>query len=233
VIDHLVSRANIERKLFMKKFDFPSFWNEDHEKNFNMLKLCMQDVKNPRCLEIGGLEGRTSLWLIENIVQPLSGSLTIVEPDIKLNLIHNLSNSRQWVNVEEGKSFNVLNRYIVNYHTFDFIYIDGDHNAKGVLEDLVLSWRILNNNGFLLFDDYEMQAQDPWFYIMHKEFKKPRINFIHPHVAIDAFLSMYRGLYEIIAFNYQLMVRKIGDIDGDNNLMHGDDTQNEMWIKRH
>jgi len=215
------------------KFEFPNFWNEDHEKNFCMLASYMQKFDRPRCLEIGGLEGRTSLWLLENIVKPCNGTLTVVESDVKPNLIHNLSESRQWVNIHKGNSFDVFMYYNVMHRMFDVIYLDGDHNAKGLLEDFVMAWRVLNNGGYMLIDDYEMQAQDPWFYIMHKEFNNPRVNFTHPHVAIDAFISMYRGLYEIKAFNYQLLVRKIGDIGGDKNLLHGDDTQNDEWLKHY
>jgi len=38
--------------------------------------------------------------------------------------------------------------------TFDFIYIDGDHTAEGVLQDAVLAWRLLKAGGIMAFDDY-------------------------------------------------------------------------------
>ena len=38
---------------------------------------------------------------------------------------------------------------------FDFIYIDGAHEAKFVIQDAVLSWGLIPVGGFLLFDDVD------------------------------------------------------------------------------
>lgn len=220
--------------MFMKyKFDFPSFWNEDHYNNFQLLAERMQNVKQPRGLEVGALEGRTTIWLVDNIIKIKKGELFVIESDVKNNLVYNLSTLDKWIRLWKGTSYDALMYYNTTCRMFDFIYLDGDHNAKGLMEDIMLSWKTLNVGGYLLIDDYEMQAQDPWFYIMHKEFEKPRVNFTHPRMAIDAFLTLYRGLYEIVAFNYQVMVRKVGDINGNKNLLHGDDSQNDEWVKQH
>jgi predicted O-methyltransferase YrrM len=37
---------------------------------------------------------------------------------------------------------------------FDIIYIDGNHEPEYVLEDAVLSFRKLKQNGIMIFDDY-------------------------------------------------------------------------------
>lgn len=37
--------------------------------------------------------------------------------------------------------------------TFQLITIDGDHSEVGAHEDLVDCWKLLEPNGFLLFDD--------------------------------------------------------------------------------
>ena len=38
--------------------------------------------------------------------------------------------------------------------TYDIIYIDGSHATSDVLEDAVLSYRLLKPGGLLIFDDY-------------------------------------------------------------------------------
>ena len=38
--------------------------------------------------------------------------------------------------------------------SFDIIYIDGSHAVNDVLEDAVLSFRLLKPEGILIFDDY-------------------------------------------------------------------------------
>ena len=41
-----------------------------------------------------------------------------------------------------------------NHKHFDLIYIDGDHSSEQVKIDLVNSWKVLKNGGFLVLDDY-------------------------------------------------------------------------------
>jgi hypothetical protein len=38
--------------------------------------------------------------------------------------------------------------------TFDFVYIDGSHYSKDVLEDAILSWRLVKPGGIIIFDDF-------------------------------------------------------------------------------
>lgn len=45
-------------------------------------------------------------------------------------------------------------------NNFDIIYIDGNHEPEYVLEDAVLCFRKLKNNGFLIFDDYGWGGPD-------------------------------------------------------------------------
>ena len=43
---------------------------------------------------------------------------------------------------------------------FDIIYVDGNHEPEYVLEDAVLSFRKLKNNGIMIFDDYGWGGPD-------------------------------------------------------------------------
>jgi predicted O-methyltransferase YrrM len=38
---------------------------------------------------------------------------------------------------------------------FDFIYIDGDHTAKGTISDAIRAFSLLKEGGIMIFDDYE------------------------------------------------------------------------------
>lgn len=62
----------------------------------------------------------------------------------------------------------------------DFIYIDGDHRASGVLQDLVLSWQVLKIGGVILCDD----AHD-WIYTNPQGESAVQYS---PRMAIDGFL---------------------------------------------
>lgn len=37
---------------------------------------------------------------------------------------------------------------------FDFIFLDGDHSARGVYNEIALAGKVLNNNGIILLHDY-------------------------------------------------------------------------------
>jgi len=205
------------------------FWNECHIANFDKIASILKNCYNyPRVLEIGTFEGRTATWILENIP---NATLTIVEPDPGPNFHHNLG---RWfetgrLSLVDDYSYNALvglrgNRY-------DLIYIDGDHNACGVLEDAVLAWRLLSTGGILLFDDYEMEIRDPWFYISHREFETARHNgcmWIHPREAINTFLNLYKGQYEMYIDNYQIGIKKFCEI-GKKNLNHGDNSQEAIY----
>ena len=78
---------------------------------------------------------------------------------------------------------------------YDCIYIDGDHCAKQVLCDAVLCWHVLKKNGLLIFDDYRLKLSP-------KELD-------HPQMAIDAFMDVYKGHYELVHKEWQVVLRKI------------------------
>ena len=203
-----------------------NWWKEDHSANFLILSQALQGRKI-EALEIGAFEGRSSVWILDNVISKES-SLTVIEPypepgdnkdiaAVKDNLQYNLSladpgQSRSRVIVGESKT--ILPRLLVEGRRFDLIYVDGDHNALGVLRDLIMAWDLLRVDGYMLMDDYEMETTDPWHFVSHKEFiEYPRIKFLHPKTAIDPFLVIYRGLYEKVIDNYQVGIKKIHDLE--------------------
>lgn len=74
---------------------------------------------------------------------------------------------------------------------FDLIYVDGNHQPEYVLEDGVLAFRKLKQNGIMIFDDYNFGGLD-----VTKR-------------GIDAFLTAYRDRIEYIGFlGGQIFIRK-------------------------
>lgn len=208
---------------FSKKYDF---WEKDHYANFEYIRQYYNggDYGANRYssdfhlnfLEIGVFEGRTSVWLLDNILKKEFtgrglGFLHCIEPRLTENGRHNLVQHIDFLKLYEASSFDILSVLLYKKAVkFDFIYIDGDHNASGLLEDLVLSFKLLKKEGVMLIDDYEMKTTDPWLYESHPEFNEnnPRLRFTHPRIAIDAFLNIYRGQYDLIIDNYQIGIKK-------------------------
>ena len=79
---------------------------------------------------------------------------------------------------------------------FDFIYIDGWHRAEDILKDAILSFRLLDKNGIMIFDDYLWTQPD----ILQA-----------PKISIDAFTTIFSSKLEILkAPSQQIYIRKIG-----------------------
>ena len=77
--------------------------------------------------------------------------------------------------------------------TFDFIYIDGDHTAASVLEDLTLSFTVLNPGGVILCDDAVS-----WKYTHHSTNTKSSDLSLSPRIAVDSFIHCNWSRIDII-----------------------------------
>ena len=81
---------------------------------------------------------------------------------------------------------------------FDFVFIDGSHLGLDVLVDASLAWQLLEPGGTLVFDDYN------W-----SELGDDAL--LRPGPAIDAFLGLVAGKYELLSEDIQVIVRKTGE----------------------
>ena len=172
---------------------------------------------NREFLEIGSFEGRSAVWIVENIMQDgdilgcidtWEGGEEHGEEDmgtVKERFDHNIAILRdkyperyidQYKNTSTKALVEILS--IPNYSKFDFIYIDGSHKAKDVLTDACMAWPLLKPKGLMVFDDYlwTPNARD----ILHR-----------PKAAIDAFTNLFAEEVEIVHIGYQLIVRKKGE----------------------
>lgn len=151
-------------------------------------------------LEVGVNQGRSAMWVLENILTHPSATLTGIDifpegTDFKEKYLSNvtLSGCAQKVTTVEGFSQIELRKLPLG--GFDIIYIDGDHRADGVLADAVLSFALLKTGGVLIFDDYL------WFAGHVPEDLRPQI-------AIDSFITTYRNSIEVIHRGYQIFIKK-------------------------
>lgn len=132
-------------------------------------------------LEVGCFEGRTTLWLFEHVLTDPSAEMFVIDPftagsQQSARFEANLAAYRTRLLVVRGRSETVLLEKRKLFPLFDFIYIDGSHEARDVLSDCVLTWPLLKPGGRVVFDDYywpEMPALDA------------------PTIAVDAFVACY------------------------------------------
>jgi predicted O-methyltransferase YrrM len=180
--------------------------------NFERELARFKGQPNLKFLEVGSYEGRASCWMLENILTQDSSRLTCIDTfegsmehhignrpeELKLATLYDrfLDNIERWqdkVEVKVGYSQIILREMPVD-EVYDFIYIDGSHMAKDVLEDGILAWRMLKPGGLMIFDDYE------WVVSADK--------IDHPKMAVDIFVELYGREIVDKKFNYQSIITK-------------------------
>ncbi len=163
----------------------------------NLLKKLPKDFKY---LEIGSYEGNSALYVAINFP---NSNITCVD---------------LWQDVEEykGKNFNIIENnfdlnlkglsninkikstsddfFVKNKTMYEFIYIDGNHKFDYVLRDCENAWKFLNDDGFLVCDDYI------WNY--YADIK------LNPCFAVNKFLEKNK-VKILLVTNSQIFFQKI------------------------
>jgi len=196
------------------RYEFTSDWVTDNVPHWEQALAHVKGKPNIRALEIGSYEGRSAVWFLENILTHPSSSITCVDifeiPVVESRFDRNILASRSLNKVVKlkGRSDEAL-KYLKPV-TFDFIYIDGSHDAKDVLVDAVLAWELLKPGGVVIFDDYEWHGLDVRFG-PHRR----------PKLAIDSFWDVYAPYAELLHKKSQLILRKNKHVDLDDDGMIG------------
>ena len=177
--------------------------------NFETFLAKFKGQANLKFLEIGCFEGRATCWLLENILTAPSSKIhaidtfegSIEHSDEKLDLHSledvfrgNIEPFKDKVIVWKGYSQDILRKFEPNTR-FDFIYVDGSHQAPDVLEDAVLAFRLLSKDGIMIFGDYKWAKYDD--------------RHMNPGMGIDAFISTFGNQLEVLLREYQVIIRKI------------------------
>ena len=165
-----------------------------------------------RFLELGAFEGRSTAWLVENMLED-DGTLISVDtwegaedhvkmelamPAVENNYNHNLNLLRQQypqraVLKFKTTSYEALTK-LAGGPQFDFIYIDASHTAPDVLMDACVAWPLLKDEGVMVFDDYLWGEQRD---VLHR-----------PKLAVDAFVNIFAEQLKPVHMGYQYIVRK-------------------------
>jgi predicted O-methyltransferase YrrM len=183
-----------KRNHFVYRYDWTSKNYDNWEKWFSTIK----GKENLRFLEIGSQEGRSVVWFLTNILTHQNSTLTCVDPMHDTNEVifnHNIKVSGAANKVTLIKQYSEEALVYLKENNFDFIYIDGSHDAMNVLADSIYSWELLKKDGLLLFDDYLWEPDKP----KHKRCQYP----------IDLFLKIFKDQIEVIHKGYQVLVKKI------------------------
>jgi predicted O-methyltransferase YrrM len=185
---------------------FPDWFSAYAKPNFEKYLLEYAGRPYLKFLQIGAYTGDASVWLAQNV---LTGEFPeLIDIDTWLGSDEEVHESINFADVYTtykerikpypcivpiiNSSFNAI-QFLQK--SFDFVYIDGDHTAAGVLLDAELSWYRLKSGGLLAFDDYQ------WGSHLHS-FKSPKL-------GIDLFLERHAGEYELLGQGLQVWIRRL------------------------
>lgn len=166
-------------------------------------------------LEVGSFEGRSMVWIAENMMQA-GDYLTCIDTwqggeehgaedmgTVEERFDHNITLVGQkfpdlHISKVQGSSYYRLAEEVASGGTedYDFIYIDGSHTAPDVLTDACMAFSLLKAGGIMVFDDYM------W--------GNPRDAMHRPKIAIDAFTNIFGEHLDIVHVGYQLAIKKKG-----------------------
>jgi predicted O-methyltransferase YrrM len=155
-------------------------------------------------LVIGGYEGRSTVWLSNQLLN---------HNDSQLHTVSSFRGTFEqkegyWpdVNLEDVFRFNTyFSKYYFKLNViptddvtpvllgattdpdikFDVIYVDGEHDFNNVLSDAVLSYNLLKDNGLIIFDDMSIESVKLSVDIFAKTINNESI-------YRDQFISVYR-----------------------------------------
>ena len=165
----------------------------------------------PRALEVGSREGRSAVYILTKLCNTPNSLLvcidhfdlerTVAGRERHAKVVHNLTLT--------GSPFRIVDDFRIPGLTtllneealsnqdggFDFVYINGSHEADDTSLDTELAWRLTRQGGLIVLDDYGREME-------------PASSMHHPARAIDAFITLHEGEFELLHKEYQVILRK-------------------------
>ncbi len=186
---------------FQHEYEFTTDWVTNKLPAWEKVLAPFKGKPDVHYLEIGVYEGRSAVWMLENILTHPTARLTGVDPflgDFKQRCFANIERSEASEKVKLITGYSQVVMRELPLDSFDIIYIDGSHHKQDVLEDAVLSWRLLKEGGILIFDDYLFGRESP-----SKGGEAPTDV---PKLAIDPFVHCFDEQLEVIHNSFQLIL---------------------------
>ncbi len=190
-----------------------------------------------RALEIGSFEGRSTVWLCENVLTAADASIDCVDlfrldpvfGDYHARFRQNTASWSERIREFPGPSYDAIKRLDGPY---DLVYVDGWHSAFGALADGVMAWPMLRVGGVIIFDDYlwvppKLGApprlawwRRKWERLRGRDWRKlslllqiESVRVDTPKLGVDGLLATLEGQYELLGISNQLAVRKTRGVE--------------------
>jgi predicted O-methyltransferase YrrM len=144
-----------------------------------------------RVLDIEPVEGRSSIWILENIPNSHVTAISLNKKHLE-HLQHNLKHFGDRAKIITATH---LSRALsgLQEDSFDFIYIDSGKDARYTMEAAVMAFTLLRYKGMMVFDDYTTDH-------LHGQ--------ACPKPAIDHFADCYARYIKVIHATWQFILIK-------------------------
>lgn len=203
-------------------FQFTQYWFDEH---IPIWEQIWDQLKPKAVLEIGAFEGRATMWMAERMAATHGkGLIQVIDPwapgqmrpngkpfpfdmeAVYARFLHNVHEARQtWGNVRINSQCATSHAglaYILSTlrpedddGVFDFIYVDGAHDSRSVLEDGLMAFRLLKPGGVIVFDDYLWRIDND---VLHT-----------PRLGIELFaLVLHNQIKPVQTLNTQAMFQR-------------------------
>ncbi len=151
-------------------------------------------------LEVNVGEGRSFVWMTENVFTDPTSTLTAADPfadfsgtggqTAKEIFRENVARTGESNRVTLHTEYSRLEMGDLPRGDFDVICVRAAREGNNMLEDAMLARRLVSPGGMIIFDDYDAPAS-------------PRIK-----LAIDTFMQLYGNEFSIVHRGYQLIIRR-------------------------
>jgi hypothetical protein len=140
-------------------------------------------------LEIGCMEGMSTIWTAESLLTP-TGRLLVNDIIFRENFLNNVDKAgiKERLDLRKGSAADVLPALRDN--DFDFAYVDGDHSPSAVFRDVVNALVLVKPASVIILDDYGKQNEKT-------------------AIGLDFFLRLFKQNVEVLDKRYQLVLRRL------------------------
>lgn len=142
---------------YQRDYEFTVNWFTHNIPVWQNVLAPFKGKPNVNYLEIGVYEGRSAIWMLENVLTHPTARLTgidVFEGPLKARYLANLDRSGFSDKTTTITDYSQLALRELPFDSYDIIYVDGSHAKDDALEDAILCWRLLKDGGVLIFDDY-------------------------------------------------------------------------------
>ncbi|NJS11342.1 MAG: tetratricopeptide repeat protein [Microcoleus sp. CSU_2_2] len=178
-----------------KNYQFTQDWFTHNIPTWKKHLQQFADVPDFKVVEIGSFQGMSACWLLDNILTHPTAKITCIDLYFQEHFKGNIVKTGVADKVIELQGYSQELLVTFADESYDIAYVDGCHKPTSVLQDAILSWRLVKVGGLMIFDDYEFTFPD-----------SPEQD---TKIGIDIFLEMFASQLEVVHKGYQLIVKKI------------------------